>query len=240
VHLRYTVAALALGMAMALPLAFVAYRWPRLYPPLLALTNVLYAIPAIAMFVMLAPWLGFTNDRPIVVAMAIYTLVILLRNIVEGLRAAPAPCNRRRHRDGLPTRATVPGRGTPAGHTEHRGRPARGRGVDHLAHQRRCVIGRGGLGRLFDDGFTRNISIQVWAGLGAIVVLALAFDALIVAAVGAHPVDAGPGRGGGAMSDIWDGLVWLTDSGNWWGRNGLTSGSGSTSGTACSPRRWPC
>ena len=45
-----------------------------------------------------------------------------------------------------------------------------------------ALLGRGGLGRLFDDGFARRIDIEVWAGLVAIVVLALVLDSLIVLA----------------------------------------------------------
>jgi osmoprotectant transport system permease protein len=147
---------------------------------MLVAVNVLYAIPSIAMFIILAPWLGFTNDRPVVVAMAIYTLVILVRNIVEGLRAAPpdvvdaaiAMGYRSLHRFvavelPLATPGIVAGLRVAAVST-----------ISLISVG--AVVGRGGLGRLFDDGFTRNISIQVWAGLVSIVVLALVFDTLIV------------------------------------------------------------
>ena len=43
-----------------------------------------------------------------------------------------------------------------------------------------ALIGRGGLGRLFADGRERRITIELWAGLIAIVVLALVLDALLV------------------------------------------------------------
>ena len=57
---------------------------------MLVATNIVYAIPSLALFALLGPFLGYTNDKPIIVAMALYTLVILVRNIVEGLRAVPA------------------------------------------------------------------------------------------------------------------------------------------------------
>jgi len=37
-------------------------------------------------------------------------------------------------------------------------------------------IGRGGLGQLFRDGYQRDISIEIWAGVFAVVVLALIVD----------------------------------------------------------------
>src|SRR5262249_14152844 len=90
-HARYTVLAVSLGFALSLPLSSAAVRRPGASPLLLPVTNIVYAIPSIALFVMLAPALGFTNDKPIVVAMTLYTLVILVRNTVEGVRAVPEP-----------------------------------------------------------------------------------------------------------------------------------------------------
>ncbi len=89
-HLRYTVIAVTLGTAVALPLSYLAVRRPSTYPFLLVATNVVYAIPSIALFVVLGPWLGFTNDKPIITAMVLYSLVILVRNIVESVRSVPA------------------------------------------------------------------------------------------------------------------------------------------------------
>ena len=88
-HARYTVLAVALGFLFALPAAYLAVRHRGIYPVLLTITNVIYAIPALTLFVLLSPWLGYLNDKPIVIAMALYTLVILVRNIVEGIRAVP-------------------------------------------------------------------------------------------------------------------------------------------------------
>lgn len=178
-HLRFTALALALGCALAFPLAYVAHRWPRTYPPLLGAVNVVYAIPSITMFVLLAPAFGFTNDRPVVIAMALYSLVILLRNIVEGLRAVPvnvvdastamgyAPL-RRFFAVALPL--AVPG--IVAG--------LRVAAVSTISLISVAgAIGRGGLGRLFDDGRQRDITIEIWAGIAAVMVLALVVDAAI-------------------------------------------------------------
>jgi osmoprotectant transport system permease protein len=43
-----------------------------------------------------------------------------------------------------------------------------------------ALIGRGGLGRLFADGRDRRITTELWAGLIAVVALALVLDALLV------------------------------------------------------------
>ena len=89
-HLRYTIIAVTIGTAVALPLGV-----PRRPPAARRIRccswrrTSIYAIPSIALFVILGPWLGFTNDKPIVIAMALYTLVILVRNIVESVRSVP-------------------------------------------------------------------------------------------------------------------------------------------------------
>jgi osmoprotectant transport system permease protein len=45
-----------------------------------------------------------------------------------------------------------------------------------------ALIGRGGLGRMFSDGYQRSITIELWAALGATMVLALFFDLIIYTA----------------------------------------------------------
>ncbi len=181
-HARYTVLAVLLGLALALPLAYLAVRRPAAYPVLLAATNVIYAIPALTMFVVLGPWLGFTNDKPIVVAMTLYTLVILVRNIVEGIRAVPEPVLRaadamgyrpfRRFR-AVELPLALPG--IVAGL-----RLATVSTVSLISVG--AIIGRGGLGRMFADGYQRKINVELWAALGATMVLALALDLVIYAA----------------------------------------------------------
>ena len=88
-HLRYTLLAVVLGLVLAVPAGYVAVRYRPIYPVLLVVTNIIYAVPALTLFVILAPALGYTNDKPIVIAMALYSLVILVRNLVEGLRGVP-------------------------------------------------------------------------------------------------------------------------------------------------------
>ena len=181
-HLRYTVLAVCFGFVLALPLAYLAVRRQRSYPLLLGVTNVIYAVPALTLFVVMGPWLGFTNDKPIIVAMTLYTLVILVRNIVEGIRAVPEPVLRAA--DGMGFRPfrrfasvemplALPG--VVAGL-----RLATVSTVSLISVG--AIIGRGGLGRLFSDGYQRRINIEIWAGLVTTMLLALVLDLLIYAA----------------------------------------------------------
>jgi osmoprotectant transport system permease protein len=183
VHLRFTLAAVLLGFVVSLVLAYVAHRLRYVYGPLLVLTNIVYAIPSVVMFALIAAITGsLISDTPVVLAMALYTMVILVRNITEGLRAVPP---------GVVDAATALGY-----------RPLRRFATVELPLALPGIIaglrvatvstvslisvgallGRGGLGRLFNDGFQRNIGIEVQAGVVAIVVLALVLDFIIVLA----------------------------------------------------------
>lgn len=181
-HIRYTVIAVAIGTLLAIPLSLAAVRAPKTYPALLAATNAIYAIPSVALFVLLSPWLGFVNDRPIVVAMTLYTLVILVRNIVESIRSVPESVLR--SADGMGYRPlrrffsvelplAIPG--IVAGL-----RLAAVSTVSLISVG--ALVGRGGLGRLFKDGRDRHIIVELWSGVVAVVVIALVLDALLVLA----------------------------------------------------------
>jgi osmoprotectant transport system permease protein len=181
-HLRYTVIAVGLGFLLALPAAYLAVRRPQTYPGLLAVTNVIYAVPALTLFVVMGSWLGYLNDKPIVVAMTLYTLVILVRNIVEGIRAVPEPVLRaadamgyRPFRRFTAVELPLALPGIVAGL-----RLATVSTVSLISVG--AVIGRGGLGRLFSDGYQRRINVELWAGLVATMALALTLDLLIYAA----------------------------------------------------------
>jgi osmoprotectant transport system permease protein len=87
-HVVMVVAAVAIGFVVSFALALVARRFPRTYAPILAVTGTLYAIPSLALFVLLIPITGLTLTTGIV-ALVLYTLLILVRNIVTALEGVP-------------------------------------------------------------------------------------------------------------------------------------------------------
>jgi osmoprotectant transport system permease protein len=90
-HIELTFVSVAIGLLIAAPLAVLAVRRRRLHGPLLAVAGVLYTIPSIALFLLLAVLLGTGFSRTTaVVGLAIYSLLILLRNNVAGLDSVPA------------------------------------------------------------------------------------------------------------------------------------------------------
>jgi osmoprotectant transport system permease protein len=83
-HVVMVVAAVVIGFVVSFGLALIARRWRRTYAPIVALTGTLYAIPSLALFVLFIPITGLTLTTGIV-ALVLYTLLILIRNIVVAL-----------------------------------------------------------------------------------------------------------------------------------------------------------
>ena len=87
-HVELTLIAVGIGFAIAFLLALVGFRWRVFDAPLGGLTDLLYAIPSIALFQLLVPLTGLTVTT-VEIALTSYTLFILYRNILSGLRAVP-------------------------------------------------------------------------------------------------------------------------------------------------------
>jgi osmoprotectant transport system permease protein len=84
-HLKLTGIAVSIGFVIALAAALVAYRYRRLDHPFGLISDFLYTIPSLALFQLLVPITGLTVTT-VEVALVSYTLLILYRNILEGLR----------------------------------------------------------------------------------------------------------------------------------------------------------
>ncbi|MEU3748379.1 MULTISPECIES: ABC transporter permease [Streptomyces] len=87
-HLQLTGVSVALALLLALPLAVLARRWRWAAGPVLGITTVLYTIPALAMFSLLLPVYGLSAAL-VVAGLVLYSLTLLVRNILAGLRAVP-------------------------------------------------------------------------------------------------------------------------------------------------------
>jgi osmoprotectant transport system permease protein len=88
-HCQLVAISVALGFAISLVLAIWAYRQPRVYPPLTAVTGLLYTIPSLAAFAILRPITGLTIVTALI-PLTTYTLLILIRANVAGFNSVPA------------------------------------------------------------------------------------------------------------------------------------------------------
>jgi osmoprotectant transport system permease protein len=87
-HLELTLIAVGIGFAIALGLALAGFRWRLVDGQIGALADFLYTIPSLALFQLLVPFTGLTVTT-VEIALVSYTLLVLYRNMVEGLRGVP-------------------------------------------------------------------------------------------------------------------------------------------------------
>ena len=98
--------AVAIGFVIAFVSALVAYRYRRLDQPIGLFSDFLYTIPSLALFQLLVPLTGITVTT-VEVALVSYTLLILYRNILEGLRGVPPDVREAARGMGLTPRQTL-------------------------------------------------------------------------------------------------------------------------------------
>jgi osmoprotectant transport system permease protein len=87
-HLFLVSVSVAIGFAIAFALALAAHRRRWLVSPVTQVTGILYTIPSLAFFFLLLPITGRGNMTALI-ALTAYTLLILFRNIVDGLDGVP-------------------------------------------------------------------------------------------------------------------------------------------------------
>jgi osmoprotectant transport system permease protein len=179
-HIPMSVLPVVFGLLIALPLGIACVRWPRLYPPVLATTTILYALPAISLFVFLLNFTGLTMATAII-PLTLYTLSVLVRNVVDGLRSVPESVRqsaaamgfgpvRRLIQVELPIAAPVVIAGTRVATVSNISLVSIG-----------GLIGLGGLGQLFTDGFQLQDTTRIMMGIILTVALAIVADAMLVA-----------------------------------------------------------
>lgn len=88
-HIVLTLIAVSIGFAISTALALTAYRRGWLERPVIIVTSILYTIPSLALFELLSPSFGLSLTTA-EVALVSYTLLILFRNTLTGLREVPA------------------------------------------------------------------------------------------------------------------------------------------------------
>lgn len=179
-HIQLTVLAMVFGFALAFPLAVAAFRWPRLYGPVIGVTGTLFTIPSLALFILLIPFTGLGLGTP-VIGLTIFTLLVLVRNIVEGLRGvdpevreAAEAMGYRRARQlftvELPLALPVIMAGI---------RIATVTTIGLITVT--ALIGWGGLGQLFIEGFQIDFATPIIVGFVLSVAFAVTADLALVA-----------------------------------------------------------
>jgi osmoprotectant transport system permease protein len=88
-HVELTLIAVGAGFVVAFALSMLVLRSPRLEAPVTWVTGTLYTIPSLALFALLVPITGL-SVLTAEIGLVSYTLLILVRNIIRGIRDVPA------------------------------------------------------------------------------------------------------------------------------------------------------
>jgi osmoprotectant transport system permease protein len=105
-HIELTAIAVGIGFVIALAAALVAYRWDWFDTPATGVFAFLYTVPSLAFFQLMVPFTGLTRLSA-EIALVSYTLLILFRNILTGLREVPADALEAAQAMGLTRRQTL-------------------------------------------------------------------------------------------------------------------------------------
>jgi osmoprotectant transport system permease protein len=179
-HLWITVVSVLVGLAVAIPLALLARRNPTVESLVVGGTTIIYTIPSLALFSLLLPFTGLSATT-VIIGLALYSLTILVRNVLAGLRSVPAEVVESARGVGysdtrLLTRVELP-LALPV--------IMAGLRVATVSTVALVTVGSivsyGGLGNLLLSGFNRNFKAQILAASVLCVLLAVVFDLLLVA-----------------------------------------------------------
>jgi osmoprotectant transport system permease protein len=105
-HIELTLIAVGIGCAIAFLVALLAYRESWLELPFVLFSGFLYTIPSLALFQLLVPITGLTR-LTVEIALVSYTLLILFRNMLIGLRGVPDDVREAARGMGLTRRQTL-------------------------------------------------------------------------------------------------------------------------------------
>ncbi|MHA6801058.1 ABC transporter permease [Bounagaea algeriensis] len=181
-HVYLALVPLLLGLLLAVPLGRFVLHLPLLRGSLQAAAGAVYTIPSLALFVLIPGIIGTPLLSPVnvVLALALYTAALLIRPVVDALEAVPAHVLsaatalgyrpvRRFFAVELPLSLPVLAQGVRVASVSNISLVSVG-----------ALVGIGGLGRLFTDGYQRDYLVQIVIGVVGIVLLALVVDLVLV------------------------------------------------------------
>ncbi|MFF8594776.1 ABC transporter permease [Streptomyces sp. NPDC015220] len=178
-HLRLSGLSVLIGLLLAVPLALLARRLRWTAGPVLALTTVLYTIPSLAMFSLLLPLYGLSATL-VVAGLALYSLTLLVRNILAGLRAVPEETRQAARGLGYgPVRTLLTVElplAVPAAMAGLRIAAVSAISLVTVG----AIVGYGGLGNLIYAGMNTYFKAQVLTASVLCVVIAVAADLLLL------------------------------------------------------------
>jgi len=183
-HARLAGLPILIGFAASLPLGWLASRVRWLRGVVLSVFNVIYTIPSLALFVVLPLVLGtkILDDLNVIVALSLYAVAMMLRGTIDAFGSVSRDVLQSATAQGFSSRSRFWTVQFPLA------------GPVLLANLRvvsvstvsllsvAALVGSGGLGYLFTNGYSRSFIDEIVIGIVFTVLLALVFDAILVVA----------------------------------------------------------
>lgn len=181
-HALWSLAAILMGLVLALPAGYGVYRTGRTAGVWLAVVGLLYAIPSIALFVAMPVVLGtgILDPMNVIGALAVYTFALLVRSVRDGFAGVDPAVRQSAVAMGYdPVRRVVGVEFPLALPVILSGLRVATVSTISLVSVG-AVIGNGALGQLFDRGFAAGFMTPIVVGIVIILVMALLGDLLIL------------------------------------------------------------
>jgi osmoprotectant transport system permease protein len=182
IHLRLSLVPIILGLLIAVPLGALVQRTTTVRRFTTVVASIIFTIPSLALFVVLPLVIPtrILDEANVIVALTLYTTALLVRAVPEALDAVPAEVLDAATAVGYRPLIRIVKVELPLA-------------IPVLIASLRVVavtnismvsvgsvIGIGGLGTWFTEGYQANKSSQIVAGIIAIFLLAVVIDTLIM------------------------------------------------------------
>ena len=178
-HVTLTVETVVIALAVSLPLAIAVRRGRQARGGLLGLATAVYAVPSLALFGLLVPITGL-RPTTVLVGLVLYSLTILIRNVLAGLDNVPAEVVEAARGMGMGRlrillQVELP-LATPSIFAGLRVATVSTVALATIGY----LIGEGGLGNLIHEGLTNYFKAEVLTASVLCVLLAIGLDAVLV------------------------------------------------------------
>jgi osmoprotectant transport system permease protein len=182
IHLRLSLVPVLAGLAIALPWGVLAWRTTALRRLTTVAASAVFTIPSLALFVVLPLVIPtrILDEANVIVALTLYTTALLVREVFESLDAVPLQVRDAATAVGYPPISRLLKVELPLSI------PVLVAGLRVVVVTNismvsvGAVIGIGGLGTWFTEGYQANKSDQIVAGILAIFVLAVIIDVALM------------------------------------------------------------
>jgi osmoprotectant transport system permease protein len=181
-HVILALVPVVLAFVISLPLGYLVSKTGKAADVLLAILGVIYSIPSLALFVLMPLVLGTQILNPVNIgaALAVYSIALLVRSVVDGLRSVPLSVKQSAAAMGYGSFRRLLGVDLPLA------MPVIFAGlrvvtVSNIALVTvATLVGSGALGKLFDLGFGSYFYTPIIVALVLTLALALIADGMIL------------------------------------------------------------